>query len=125
MTIRDTGASFGWWPTVEDLQQLELVVKVVFEPEHDFLEPFVPGQLRVPIRELSCDQSLFAVSACGQMAHADRRQFPERPGVGNGPVVQDVAPRQELAAQSAVAHAFHCDIAVGDVKLAGIPAAAR
>jgi hypothetical protein len=84
---------------VEHLDKLQLIVEVVLEEENDLLMVPVARERRVAAGEIPSGFRQARPSALCEEPGAYVREFFLREPTGNGALVQNVPPRQNLAGQ--------------------------
>ena len=99
---------------VEDLQELELVVEIVLEPQDDAVERRRMGEPAVARLQIGRNLLPLAPAPVRQILGADRGQLGERASRRHRPLMQHVAPRQHLCARNRAAKQFAGRIAIGD-----------
>jgi len=102
--------------SVQHLDELQLVVQIVLEPEHQFVL-FARGFERgVATLEVGQHARVLVPAAIRDEARPD---FPQPTRVGaarHGPVVQHVAPRKQAARDAGVRNDVDGGVTVGDMK---------
>ena len=105
---------------VEDLDELQLVVEVVLEPDHDDLVAGERGaQARVAGAHVGLDRVRVAPAAGGEEPGAHGAKLVGVEVGGHRPLVQGVAPRDHVAADAGGLDARHRGVAVRDVEHQG------
>ncbi|WP_261403191.1 hypothetical protein [Chenggangzhangella methanolivorans] len=99
---------------VEDLQQLQLVVEVVLEPDLDSLEARMPANGGVARPEFGRDLLGSEPEVGGNESRADRRQTFEAAHRRHRAVMQDVAPGEDPAGDAGCLQPGDCRVAVRD-----------
>jgi hypothetical protein len=85
---------------VEHLDELQLVVEVMLEEEHDLLVVPVARECRVASREVPSGLRQARPAAFREEAGSYIRKLFRREPAGDGTLVQHVPPRQDLAGQT-------------------------
>ncbi len=109
----DATGPFGRRKKRENLDQLELIVEIMLEPQLDRVEIGVPLHDRVALGELGFDLGLRDVEAAGEKRHAPPRARAKL-GLGDRPFVQHVAPGQDDVIPPRRVEQLRGAIAVGD-----------
>ena len=104
----------------ENLDELELVVEVVLEPQFDALEIAVGAQGGIALGELGGDLGRVDAEAVGEIGDP-RGRARHRGGRRDRPLVQHVAPRQDGAVAAGKPEEFGGAVAVGEDQV-GHPA---
>ncbi len=102
---------------VEDLEELELIVEIVLEPQHYAIELGAHGEPAVARRELVLDGVEIAAAGAREIFDTNGRQLFRRRRDRHRPFMQHVAPGQHLGARQRAAKHLASGIAVGDDEI--------
>ncbi len=103
---------------MKNLQELELVVEVVFEPQLQAIEIAVPANEAVALRKARPDLGRIVAESRSEEFGAHGRELFEAPGPRHRSVMQRVAPRQDRRLDPGGPQPPDGAVAVGDEELA-------
>src|SRR5262249_55940063 len=101
---------------VQQLEQLQLIIQVVFEPQHDLLVLAGQFECAVAVGKSGAEVFVNVPAKAGQSPRANIRKFAQRGGFRNRAVMQNVAPGKVSARKSDLPEGTNDRISVGNVQ---------
>ena len=101
---------------IQQLDQLQLVIEIVLEPENYLVEVVQMSNDPVPLGEITADVGEFVPIVAGDEASALLAQLLQRKRCIDGSFVEHVTPGYDLSLDAGFTHGAGGAVAVGDVE---------